>query len=783
MKHKRLTAGLLAFVLSLSLTLPALAAPSAPLTRGETARTLLAAAEDYNPGIQYSDILKGYADGSLDESGPVTRAQALVMLQRAFGALPAPVGDSARKAYPAASFTDVPSWASAELSNVFQAGIVAGTSAATFSPNSPITEKQLDLFIHRVYALEGTNLKDDFYATVNKEWLDGSTLKPGSPTGGVLYDLMLDSEPLTALIQKAVASPVGEDAQRISALYRNVMNWDARNAAGVTPLRSYLDAVDRAGTLSELMAVQQTVSEELGASLLLGFGLSNDLQDSTRYMVSFSAFSPSLTKDVYAADSGVQKDAYLTYLAALLQLGGRTAGDARADAQRYWALEKAIAPAGLEPQEYGDADKIYNVYTLEQLKALFPQANLDAVYAQSGFTPTDRILVMDPGLLKASAAWFDEAHLDTLKAAARIRLLAGFGGYLSQDFQEAASAYQQAILGVSGAVSDQENATQAVQSLLSDELGRLYVKEYFSPAAKADVTDMVKDFIAVYKARIQKLDWMSDSTKVKALEKLDKMTIKVGYPDDGEWNDFLKGVTLKAPEQGGSYFENIVTILQANNRLNREFQNQPVDKGLWGMSTYTVNAMYNATSNEILFPAGILQAPMYDVNATREENLGGIGYVIAHEITHAFDNNGAKFDADGNAADWWTAADYAAFQEKCAQVTAFYDGVEFAPGLTCDGALTLSENIADLGAAACLMDAAARERDPDYETLFRSMARTWASTSSREYAAYAAGLDVHAPDKLRGSRVLQSLDQFYETFQIQPGDGMWLAPQQRVSVW
>ena len=201
------------------------------------------------------------------------------------------------------------------------------------------------------------------------------------------------------------------------------------------------------------------------------------------------------------------------------------------------------------------------------------------------------------------------------------------------------------------------------------------------------------------------------------------------------------------------------------------------------MAAYTVNACYVPANNEIVFPAGILQAPLYDVNASREQNLGGIGYVIAHEITHAFDNNGAKFDKNGNAADWWTEEDYAAFQRLCDEVVAYYDGVEAAPGISCSGALTLSENIADLGAAQCILEAAQREDNPDLETLFRSVANTWCSTMPRDTAAYYATLDVHAPDKLRVNRVLQSLDEFYTTFEITEGDGMWLAPENRVSIW
>ena len=212
-------------------------------------------------------------------------------------------------------------------------------------------------------------------------------------------------------------------------------------------------------------------------------------------------------------------------------------------------------------------------------------------------------------------------------------------------------------------------------------------------------------------------------------------------------------------------------------------QDDPVDRGEWLMSVYTVNAYYSPQNNSINFPAGILQAPLYDVEADRTENLGGIGYVIAHEITHAFDNNGSTFDAQGNQSSWWTEEDYAAFQALCQQVIDFYDGVEVVPGIACNGTLTISENVADLGALACITDIESQEEEPDYQTLYRTAARTWRGTGSREMRSYSALMDVHAPDKLRGNRALQSLDEFYEAFDIQPGDGMYLPQEARVQIW
>lgn len=754
-------------------------------TRGEVARMVVSAADDYNPGVKLEDVLLGDDKGDLREDETATRAEALVMLRRAFGDLPTPVGDNARSAIPAGNFTDVPFWAKDALADVFEAGIVAGTSDTTFDASSPVTAEQIQRFISRVYALEGTNLKDDFYAAVNKKALDSSTIPEGFECSGTLYDMMYDDSRVGEIIREAASGTheKGSPEQKIGDFYNNIMNWEARNAAGVTPIKPYLEMVDAAGTLDEVLAAADRIAGDLCQRGLRSFGVTIDSRDSSRYIVTFSSLSTSLSRDIYEKDGGREKDAYLKYLQALLVLGGYPEEDAKRQAELYWEGEKVLAAAELDRQDYGNVDKVYNLYTMTELRALFPNAKLDDAFKTSGLAASDRILVSDVGLLEAAAKFFTEENIEFLKARLRFELLAGFGGTLNHEFQEAADTYQNELLGTTGSLTDEYRASQIVQGRFGTEVGRVYAEKYFSPEAKADVQDMVRDFLEIYEERIQKLDWMSGATKEKAIEKLKTMSVKVGYPDDGDWDDSMDAVDIRSAAEGGSYFENMVEIARETRNYQIRVQNEPVDKSLWAMNVYTVNACYIPVFNEIVFPAGILRAPMYDVNNTREQNLGAIGYVIAHEITHAFDNNGAKFDKDGNAADWWTAEDYAAFQKLCEKVVAHYDGAEGSTGVACRGELTLSENIADLGAAACVTEAAKREANPDFKQLYETMARSWLSTASREYRQYVSMIDVHAPDKLRVNRVLVNLDEFYETFGIGPGDGMYVAPEDRVHIW
>lgn len=780
---KRLKSALAALltVLLLAAAAPAaLGAQTQYATRGQVADMLLEAADSYNPGVKRTDIIQGYADGTTHEGQYVTRAQALVMLERAFGKLPAPKGDNARSGYSASNFTDVPAWAKKELENVFSSGIVAGTSATTFSPNNKVTMHQMELFIRRTYALEGTNLKDDFYATVNKTALDSSTILPGYSGTGSFYDLSIKvNKDVASLIREAAASPKTEGEKKISALYNNILNVSARNKAGITPIKSYLDALDSAKNLEELMEVHQKIYKDLGCSLLLGFGLSVDAKDSTVYDLTFSTTGATLGSSGYSGATAKQKKAYLTYIETLMKLLGRK--DGATEAQVLWKTEAAIAAKSLSTQDYNDVDKTYHLYTMAQLQALFPNVNLTELFDLTGLKQTDKIKVMDVGEMKAVAVLFDNAHLETLKTMCRAALASSYGVCFNQEFSDAQDQFSQAYMGTTGSLSTEETAAQYVQNLMSEYLGEAYASRYFSAKAKADVEQMVQEILSIYKERINNLTWMSSSTKAKAILKLESMKIKIGYPN--HWKTYLDNAQILTSAEGGSFFNNLVAITKAYQADAPQMQKEGPDKDEFGMSCYTVNAQYNPTSNSIEFPAGILQPPFYDVNASYEKNLGGIGYVIAHEITHAFDNNGAKYDEKGNASNWWTAEDYAAFQKLCQKVVAMYDGKEAAPGITCNGELTLSEDIADLGSMACITELEGKRANPDYKALYTAAAQIWCSSYPRAMKAYLSQVDVHAPDKLRGSLVMQQFQQFYDAFGITEGDGMWIAPENRVSIW
>lgn len=755
------------------------------MTRGEAADMLLTAADDYNGTLTKSDILKGYPDGQLHEERGVTRAEALVMLRRAFGAFPALEGHNAAVAIRADDFTDVPEWAKSELADVFDAGIAAGVSPGVFAPAENVTAEQMELFCERAYSVFGTNEKDDFYAAVNRSKLNSMKLGDGKVITGTIYELSDESSAAISDIIDEIANKQNrnETEKKIYDFYKSVTNKEGRRKTGLAPIRKYLDEIDGASNIRELLAVQNDTIRDLGTAPFFGFTLTIDAKDSTKYKLILNTFSPQLSKDFCINPTEAQKEAYIDYLTGVLVLSGEERSSAQASAEAYFRFEQEISKYTLNAEEYANSDKTYNIYKYDTLKLMFPNADLDALLLACSLRREDEVLVTDAGLLRAlSRILNDDAnYIGTLKSCAKLTVLMSLGALLDDDFYALSEELNSRLFGISGGVSERERTTLIIGNMLPDYLGRLYAEKYFDAESKRDIEEMVSEIIAVYKDRIDSLSWMSAETKSRAKRKLDTMKIKVGYPDDS--GTFLDNVSIKAPEDGGSYFENVIAISKAYLSAVSELQGGEVDKGTWIMYPYTVNACYSPTSNDITFPAAILQPPMYDKNAPREKNLGAIGYIIAHEITHAFDNNGAKYDENGNAADWWTKDDYSAFTALCDKVVVLYDGEEGIPGIPMNGRLTLSENVSDLGAVSCITEVAKRLEDPDFKLLYRSVASSWAITQTRDFAKYNATVDVHSDGKLRVNRVLQNIDEFYTAFGIKEGDGMYLPPKKRVKIW
>jgi putative endopeptidase len=421
------------------------------------------------------------------------------------------------------------------------------------------------------------------------------------------------------------------------------------------------------------------------------------------------------------------------------------------------------------------------VYSVDKIQELFPTVDVKDVISTFGYKPVDEVVVVDTKLFDAYTKMFTSDRFSELKSVLKTSVFIYFSPYLSSDFKQINTAYLVATEGSAREETVEQAAENETRTLFSDYVGELYVKQYFSVEAKNDITEMVKSFIDVYKTRILALDWMSDATKQQAIKKLDTMKIEIGYPD--EWKNIYENVEIK----GDDLFGNVAKINKAKLADLVSKQGKPVTKTGWtdNLPVYEVNAGYTLTFNGITFPAGIFQGKLYDINAPKEQNLGAIGMVIAHEISHAFDNNGAKFDENGNVRDWWTEEDYSKFQELCQGVVTLFDGKEFIPGLISNGTQTLGENIADMGGiSVALAVAESTISNVDYKVFFESFATMWRfSRGSRARMEYILSADVHSPAVLRTNVNLQNIDKFYEVYDIKEGDGMYLTPEKRVQIW
>ncbi|WP_245608696.1 M13-type metalloendopeptidase [Saccharibacillus sacchari] len=759
-------------------------AEEATLTRAQVVDYLLSITDDYSPDLSKSDILKGDAQGNIAESRSVSRIEALVMLGRAFPNLPTPTGNDLRQIGTAPTFSDVPTWAQNELARLADAGIVAGTADGELGSSDPVTLEQLETFTHRAMALEGTNPRDDYYEYINKDWLNKSTIDAGEATNGVFNELSVANEKrLNEMITRIAAGPQtsGSVEQKIADFYSNALDVEHRNQQGIQPIEKYLKSIDQATSVQQLFDATLEIESKIGTGSLLGFGVMSDAKDSNTNALYFSALGVSLDKNSYTSEDTRVKEAFIGYLANLLKLSGVEENSAQAQAESMFELEKQLSAASMDAQDQADVSKYYNPYTKAQFKALFPSIDTDNLLKELGLDKADKIIVTDVGLAKKSAELLTDENLSALKTYAKTSLLSSMGGVLSEDLEKLAQDYQAQLYGVVGEKTRQQKAIALTQSVMSDYLGQTFAERYFSPEAKQDVEKMAEQFIGVYKQRIQDLDWMSEATKAKALKKLDTMKIKVGYPDKAK--DNLKNVQIVSVQNDGSLFENAIAITKASNKEVVESLGKPVDKDAWSTSVYTVNAFYSPLNNEIVFPAGILQAPFYDIDAKHETNMGAIGMVIAHEISHAFDNLGSAYDENGNAVNWWTEEDYAQFQQKLQRVVEYYDGVEILPGVENNGALTVSENVADLGGMATSLQVLSQTENPDYKAYFEGYATIWRSTMNREYAAYVSSVDTHSANKVRVNRTIGNFPQFYEAYGVTEKDAMYVAPEERVSIW
>ena len=636
---------------------------------------------------------------------------------------------------------------------------------------------------------------EDFFRYATGGWQDRTDIPADEAFYGITRELRdLTIEQLLILLDRLETSDelaVGSDEWKAVQLFAQSMDVATRNAQGIAPIQAELEAIDAIADLDELYALIQQTYLAGYAYGFYGIRAAPDFADSSVYTAWYTGPSLGLrSRDYYWVDDESNetiREAYRAMNAALLEAAGYDAEQAADAAARVYELEKRLAEPILRPEDFNDPGTVYNPRPVAELIAANPEFDWPAFLEMLGIPEQETVVVTELAYLDAVDAVVADADLETLKDYLKLQVLQSAASALTEEMGQIVFDFYGATLnGIEEQAPLAERALGNVNGSLGFALGQLYVDAYFPPQAKAEIEALVERLIAATRARIEALEWMSPETKATAIEKLDAMRVKVGYPD--VWRTY-EAVTIEE-----SLAQTLLSASLAESKRQLARIGKPVDREEWGMLPQTVNAYYSATNNEIVFPAAILQSPFFDIAADPAFNYGGIGATIGHEITHGFDQGGSQFDAEGNFSDWWTAEDLAEFEALTAEVAAQYDDVEVLPGLTVDGDLTIGENIADMGGLQIAYDALQtlleEEGDPgpiegltQEERFFIAYALSWAE-EAREAALRTLILNnEHAPAAVRAVQPSRNMDPFFATFGIAPGDPEFLPPAERIVIW
>ncbi|WP_264531748.1 M13 family metallopeptidase [Flavobacterium sp. N502540] len=639
----------------------------------------------------------------------------------------------------------------------------------------------------------------DFFQYVNGTWLSKTEIPSDRTTWGSFNELIkkTDKDAMSILKEASKNPKYKSDTDQGKAvnLFSTILDTVGRNKAGIKPLQPYFKKIDAIKNIADLQKYLTEIGQE-GNSVFFGIYIGADEKNSSKNSVMLYPNRLGLPdQDYYISedkDSKEKRSKYVLHVARMMQFLGESPEKAKESAAGILALETQLSKPRLNRVESRDSRLQYNPMTVAELQKLTPAINWDAYLSSLGLAKLQSIVVTEPKYMKALQTVFTENKVALWKEYLKWDLLTSYASELSTDLETANfDFYSKTLRGAIKQLPREEKALQVVNSSVGEALGKLYVEKVFPAEAKAKAVDMIHNVIQAYKTRINNLTWMSAATKIKAIEKLDKLTVKVGYPD--KWKDY-SALEIKGVAEGGSYFENMINLSKWNFKKGIDKLYKPVDKTEWGMSPQTVNAYFNPSYNEIVFPAAILQPPFYNYQADEAVNYGGIGAVIGHEISHGFDDSGARYNAEGNLVDWWTPEDLKQFTALGTALADQYSALQPLPGIHVDGKFTLGENIGDLGGINAAYDGLQlylkAHGNPGLidgftpeQRFFISWATVWRTKTRDEALKNQVKTDPHSPGMYRAVVPVQNVDAFYDAFGIKKGDKMYIDPDKRVKIW
>mgnify|MGYP003642227113 FL=1 len=634
----------------------------------------------------------------------------------------------------------------------------------------------------------------DFNGFVNSKWLVANPVPGDRTTWGAFPALGERSLQVQHEIAKAAAAgewPQGSMEQKVGDFFAAGMDEAAIEAAGLSPVQPELDRIDALSSNADIPAYIGDAYAR-GQGMLFGFYAMADYNDSTTNIAYASQGGLSLPERAYyledREDYKAARAAFVEHVAALMQLAGSDEETAKAQAQDVLAFETRLAQASLGRLELRDPANRYNPVTLADADATTPNFSWTQFFTALDVEAPQTFSLPMPGFFKEVDAMLADVPLETWKTWLRFRTIDDAAPYLSNAFAERNfEFYGKTLRGQKEMQERWKRVLGALNGSMGEGFGQLYVEQAFPPESKAKMEELVGNLMASLKTRLENLEWMSEDTKAKAIEKWSSFTPKVGYPD--KWRDW-SGLEVS----DGSYAGNLLAASAFNYRYMLDKIGKPVDRSEWGMSPQTVNAYYRATANEIVFPAAILQPPFFDVNADDALNYGGIGAVIGHEMLHGFDDQGSKFDAHGNMANWWTDQDREKFEAATSKLADQYSGYEALPGLFVNGKLGLGENIADLGGVTVAYDALQRAQGEGFtdpmldgysqdQRFFMNWATVWRIAFTEAQLKQQITVGPHSPGMFRAIGAPSNLPAFAEAFECKEGDKMVRSGEDRVVIW
>lgn len=631
---------------------------------------------------------------------------------------------------------------------------------------------------------------DNFFMHVNGIWYDSAKIADDQSGVGSYSFLNIPQKELLENILEEVSkaeNPAGSIEQKVGDFYASGMDTQAIDQRGFEPIKPILEEIE---SISDIPSLLSFVTDEIKSNneSIIGLGISPDAENSSINIAHFSQTGLGLPdRDYYFnTDSSTVaiQQAYLDYLSTLFQLTGTDESTAQNNAESVYAIEKKLAESHKTRIERRIVKENYHKIAVADLAQKQSNIRWSTMLDQLGLD-ADSVDVRQPAYYEALNSMLTSVPLSDWKTYVKAHTLDSFAEVLSKPFEDASFDYQKVINGQSTQLTRAQQMVQKVDRQLGFALGQLYVKRYFNEDAKKRVLDLVNNLQKAFESRINQLDWMSDSTKTQAKEKLYAITKKIGYPD--EWREY--DVTIDPTK----YFENVLALRKDQSRYQLEKFGKAPNKLEWGTTPSTVTAYYNPSLNEIVFPAGILQYPYFDLYADDAINYGGIGMVIGHELTHAFDDQGAQYDKDGNVKNWWTEADYEKFKSKTQQLIERYDTFTVLDSVHVKGAMTIGENTADNGALYIAYEAfklTEQGQDttkidgytPD-QRFCLSIARIWRVKTRDEFLRTYVNTNSHSPAVWRVNGPLMNFDPFYAAFNIQPGDVNYKPEAERIKIW